>query len=204
MPNFFKNISFDLLSVNDNSFEVTPDFNLNESSQDKKKILIPAAVLITIYNSPSGPTVIFTRRALGLKNHPGQISFPGGRVERIDESELSAALREAEEEIGLDSSKTTILGRLPSHETSTGFIVTPFICIIEEISHLRPNLSEVREIFEVPLNFLLNKKNMNIHKLVINCKEKGYYAIPYGPYYIWGATAHIVKTFADWSQIDVN
>ena len=204
MDEFFKNMSFDFLALSNESNRVTSDFDLNVSVKVDRKTLVSAAVLIIIRLSQSSPTVVFTKRAWALKNHPGQISFPGGRVDKTDENALSTALREAEEEVGLNKKKVTILGRLPSHQTGTGFKVAPFVSAVDESSQFWPNSREVDEIFEVPLDFLLNKKNMKVQKLMINRKEKRYYTIPYGPYYIWGATAHMIKTFSDRSRVDGN
>jgi 8-oxo-dGTP pyrophosphatase MutT (NUDIX family) len=175
----------------------TSDFEFSLGTKINKKSLRPAAILIPLVIIKGQLMIILTRRAIDLKDHPGQIAFPGGKVEKSDTSELAAALREAHEEVGLIPSDVSLLGRLPRHETITGFIVSPFVGIIKNFDNLKPDLNEVAEIFKVPLNFLLDKKNMSVEKKRINGIERGYYVIPYGPYYIWGATARIIKTMVD-------
>lgn len=175
----------------------TSDFEFSLGTKINKKSLRPAAILIPLVIIKGQLMIILTRRAIDLKDHPGQIAFPGGKVEKSDTSELAAALREAHEEVGLIPSDVSLLGWLPRHETITGFIVSPFVGIIKNFDNLKPDLNEVAEIFKVPLNFLLDKKNMSVEKKRINGIERGYYVIPYGPYYIWGATARIIKTMVD-------
>ena len=101
------------------------------------------------------------------------------------------------EEIYLSSENLNILGKLPEHNTITGYSISPFVGIIKNYQYLKPELSEVSEIFKVPLKFLLNKKNMSFQSWKYKGNETAYYSIPYGPYYIWGATARIIKTFSD-------
>ena len=173
------------------------DFDLLPSLTIKKIDFHPAAVLVPITFDSSEPSVVFTKRAKTLKDHPGQISFPGGKVEVSDFSEVETVTRECLEEINLKSADIDILGRLPAHETVTGYLISPFVAIIQNFDNLKPELSEVDEIFKVPLNFLLNKQNMRVQNRKFNGHEVSYYIIPYGPYYIWGATARIIKTFSE-------
>ena len=170
---------------------------IRRSLNVKKIKFQPAAVLIPITFDNSGPSVVFTKRAKKLKDHPGQISFPGGKVEGSDFSEIETVIRECFEEIYLKSADINILGRLPSHETVTGYLISPIVAVIRNYENLKPELSEVEEIFKVPLNFLLNKQNMRVQNRKFDGHERSYYIIPYGPYYIWGATARIIKTFSD-------
>lgn len=157
-----------------------------------------AAVLIPLVKRGNIINVVLTRRSLELKHHPGQIAFPGGKVKSERESHWLCAVREAKEEIGLNPKKVRKIAEIPAHRTITGFEVRAFIGeILSKNVFFAPDDKEVIEIFEVPLEFLLNKKNMVLHLRKFNGKERCYYAIPYGPYYIWGATARMIKSFCD-------
>ena len=149
----------------------------------------PAAVLVPVIDHAEGLSVLFTRRTAHLHDHAGQISFPGGRAEPTDSSLRHTALREAEEEIGLDPARVEILGELNEYLTVTGYRVTPVVGLVAPPLELRPDEFEVAEIFEVPLAFLLDPANHQRNTVVQEGRRRGYYAMPYGPYYIWGATA---------------
>jgi 8-oxo-dGTP pyrophosphatase MutT (NUDIX family) len=159
--------------------------------------LRPAGVLVPLVERGAGLSVVLTRRAARLRNHGGQIALPGGRVDPTDASVADAALREAEEEIGLPRSAVAVIGALPEHETVTGFAVTPVIGHVTATFEPRPEPAEVAEVFEVPLGFLIDPANLQIHGRVWQGRERRYYAIPYGPHYIWGATARVLKALAD-------
>ena len=148
-----------------------------------------AAVLVPLVNRADGLQVLLTQRSAALPDHPGQISFPGGRVESSDASLADAALREAAEEVGLPSSQVAILGHLPEYETVTGYRVTPIIGWVEPPLSLTPDPIEVADVFEVPLAFLLDPANQQRHFRMIGTRRRDYWAIPYGERYIWGATA---------------
>ena len=173
------------------------DFEFNPSLKPSKNTLCDAATLIPIVLNNGKLSVIFTKRASHLKHHPGQVSFPGGKMDKTDSTLLATARREAYEEIGLATGKFEIIGQLPRHQTITGFLIHPFVAIVDDISEMRPNFSEVAEIFFVPLNFLLDPSNIFLRNRKTNPYNGQYYAIPYGPYYIWGATARIVKNLSD-------
>jgi 8-oxo-dGTP pyrophosphatase MutT (NUDIX family) len=149
----------------------------------------PAAVLVPLVNRPGGLHVLLTQRSAALPDHPGQISFPGGQVEAGDTSLAATALREASEEVGLPSSRVSILGRLPEYETVTGYRVTPVIGWVEPPFTLLPDPIEVADVFEVPLAFLLDPANQQRHFRMVGTRRRDYWAIPYGERYIWGATA---------------
>ena len=149
----------------------------------------PAAVLVPLINRDDGLTVLFTERSRDLPDHPGQISFPGGRVEHDDGDAGSAALREAREEVGLPSERVTLIGRLAEYETVTGYRVTPVVGWVEPPFEVRADPVEVADVFEVPLAFLLDPANQQRHFRMIGDRRRDYYAIPYGDRYIWGATA---------------
>jgi len=149
----------------------------------------PAAVLVPLINRSEGLSVLFTERSRDLPDHPGQISFPGGRVEPGDADSGTAALREAEEEVGLPPARVTLLGRLAEYETVTGYRVTPVVGWVEPPFELKVDPVEVADVFEVPLAFLLEPANQQRHFRVIGDVRRDYFAIPYGERYIWGATA---------------
>jgi 8-oxo-dGTP pyrophosphatase MutT (NUDIX family) len=153
---------------------------------------IPAAVLIPVVNHLQGPTLMFTQRTSHLYDHAGQISFPGGRVDDTDADREATALREAEEETGLHRSKVDIIGRLPDYDIMTGFRVTPIVGWIEPPYELQPDPFEVENVFEVPLGFLLDPANHQRHSREVDGIIRRYYAIPYGDYNIWGATAGMI------------
>jgi 8-oxo-dGTP pyrophosphatase MutT (NUDIX family) len=148
-----------------------------------------AAVLIPLVSHASGLTVLFTQRTTHLKSHSGQVSFPGGRAEPGDASAEFTALREAEEEIGLAAGRVEILARLPDYHTRTGFRVTPVIGLITPPLELAPDPREVEEIFEVPLDFLLDERNRQRRTREFQGQTLGFYVFEYQDRTIWGATA---------------
>ena len=154
-----------------------------------------AAVLVPLINRDDGLTVLFTERSRDLPDHPGQISFPGGRVEPEDADAGIAALREAEEEVGLSRKHVTLLGRLEPYETVTGYRVTPVVGWVEPPFEIKADPLEVAEVFEVPLAFLLEPANVQRHFRMVGNTRRDYYAIPYGDRYIWGATAAMLLIF---------
>jgi len=168
------------------------DHNLNPEMIDEigeRGALAEAAVLIPIVLRPEGLTVLLTRRTEHLSNHPGQISFPGGRTEADDADAEQAALRESSEEIGLAPERVRLLGRLDDYITRTGFVVTPVVGLVTPPFNLELDAFEVDEAFEVPLAFLLDPQNHQRHSRMLYGKERFFYAMPYGDHFIWGATA---------------
>jgi len=159
--------------------------------------MTPAAVLVPIVLREDGYTLLMTRRAAHLKDHPGQVSFPGGHVDEGDISPLHTALREAEEEVGLSSERISLLGYLPEYRTGTGFRVTPVVAQVSPPFDLRTDPFEVEEVFEVPLAFVLDAANYKQHSLFYRGAMRHFHAIPYGDYFIWGATAGMIKTLFD-------
>lgn len=156
--------------------------------------LTPAAVLFPIILRESEPTVLLTQRAAHLRDHPGQISFPGGRAEPEDASPAHTALRETEEEVGLPRERVEIAGYLPEYRTGTGFRVTPVVGFVQPPFDLSPDVFEVAEVFEVPLGFLLDPANHQQHSLHLRGRLRHYYAMPYADYFIWGATAGMIMS----------
>jgi 8-oxo-dGTP pyrophosphatase MutT (NUDIX family) len=171
------------------------DYDLNpkwaESVSDART-LRPAAVLIPIIERGSGLSVLFTRRADHLARHAGQVSFPGGRFDDGDADEVSAALRETEEEVGLSRTFVTVLGELDRYETGTGFAIHPFVGLVREGFELKIDKSEVAEAFEVPLSFLMDPKNHEPRTATWQGRERRFYGMTYDGHYIWGATAGIL------------
>lgn len=158
--------------------------------------LRPASVLFPIVLRPGQASVLLTQRTDNLKDHPGQISFPGGHVEPQDRSPADTALREAEEEIGLAAEHVEIIGYLPEYRTGTGFRVTPVVALLTPPFEVRPDPREVAEVFEVPFSFLMDAANHRQHAMHHRGKLRHYFAMPYGDYFIWGATAGIIVTLA--------
>jgi 8-oxo-dGTP pyrophosphatase MutT (NUDIX family) len=156
----------------------------------------PAAVLVPLVNRPEGLQVLLTERSASLPDHPGQISFPGGRVEPGDSSHAAAALREALEEIGLSPERIAVLGELTQYETVTGYRVTPVVGWVEPPFTLNPDPLEVADVFEVPLYFVLDPANQLRHFRMIGTLRRDYWAIPYRERYIWGATAAMLLMLA--------
>ena len=152
----------------------------------------PAAVLIGVVERPGGPAILLTQRSEQLRDHAGQISFPGGRIEPGDASPAAAALREAGEEIGLDAAKVEVLGELAPYDTVTGFRIHPVVGWIEPPLALRLDRFEVADAFEVPLQFIVDPANQRRHSYRRGALTRGYYVLPYQGRFIWGATAGIL------------
>lgn len=170
-------------------FDLDPQMFWEIAGQD---LLRPAAVLVPIMRHAE-LTVLLTTRTVHLPSHAGQISFPGGKVEPDDASPLDAALREAEEEIGLDRGHVEPLGYLDCYRTGTGYAITPVVAVVDPAFTPRPDLREVAEVFEVPLAFLLDAANHELHTRVLAGRARRFHAIGFGDRFIWGATAGIIK-----------
>jgi 8-oxo-dGTP pyrophosphatase MutT (NUDIX family) len=156
----------------------------------------PAAVLVGLVDRADGPALLLTQRTEHLRDHAGQICFPGGRIEGGDASAAAAALREAEEEIGLDRARVGIIGELPPYQTVTGFRIQPVVGWISPPFELRPDPFEVAEAFEVPLRFVLDPANHRRQSYRRGPVTRGYYVLPYQGRFIWGATAGILVNLA--------
>jgi 8-oxo-dGTP pyrophosphatase MutT (NUDIX family) len=155
----------------------------------------PAAVLVPLVERATGLTVLLTQRATTLKDHAGQISFPGGRIEPEDADAWHAALREAREEIGLSSSLVEFAGYLPDHIVISGFRVTPVVGFVKPDYQLQIAAAEVHDAFEVPLDFILDAANHKSRRRKIGDLTLDIHDIPYGGRNIWGATAGMLMTF---------
>lgn len=173
-------------------FDLNPGFALPENRK-----LRPAAVLVPLIERGNGLHVFLTKRASTLQHHPGQVAFPGGKVDETDANPSAAAIREAEEEIGLPSGHARVLGELASHETVTSFLITPIVAEVTREFWPRPEPGEVDEVFTVPFSYLMQPEHFRIESRMWRGVRRRYYTIPYGPYYIWGATARILRGLAE-------
>jgi len=169
----------------------------DEGPRPDPALLKPAAVLVPVVARAPAPTILLTRRAAHLKDHSGQVSFPGGRVQADDASPEATALREAREEIGLDPGPVEVLGRMPEYLTRTGFRITPVVAIVTPPFDLRADANEVEEIFEVPLAFLLDPANRRRQSREWQGATRWFFEIPYQDHYIWGATAGMLVNLSN-------
>lgn len=179
------------------------DYDLNpDTVLPPGRVLRPAAVLAAFGPAPAqrpdaGPVLWLTKRSSRLKHHPGQIALPGGKLDPGDADATAAALREAQEEIGLDPSQLEVLGTAPPHETVTGFSVTPVFAQIHGPFAPRPEPGEVAEVFTVPLAHIANPARYRVESRRWRGMPRHYWVAPWGPHYIWGATARMLKALAD-------
>ncbi|QDQ87565.1 CoA pyrophosphatase [Alcaligenaceae bacterium SJ-26] len=155
---------------------------------------VQAAVLIPLVMRGDGLHVMLTRRAGHLRDHPGQISFPGGRMEPFDVDTTATALRETEEETGLGSEFIEVLSTLPAYQTISGYVVTPVVALVRPGFEVRIDPDEVESVFEVPLAFLMDPANHRLHRFTPpDGQARRYYSMPWGEYFIWGATAAMLR-----------
>jgi 8-oxo-dGTP pyrophosphatase MutT (NUDIX family) len=177
------------------------DHDLNDQDMYPDLPLVSAAVLVPIVTHPEGLSVLFTLRTSHLSAHAGQVSFPGGRVEPGDADETAAALRETEEEIGLRQDQIRLVGRLDTYVTRTGFRIFPLVGFVAPPLALAPDPQEVADVFEVPLDFLIDPSNRRRESRLYQGRERFFWAIPFDGRYIWGATAGMVVNLSEllWS-----
>ncbi|SJN41019.1 Hypothetical nudix hydrolase YeaB [Vibrio casei] len=167
--------------------------SLSRVAHLQTKSLKKAAVLIPCVDRKEGLSVILTKRASHLKNHPGQISFPGGKFEALDLSLTHTALREAQEEIGLPPSQVQVIGQLPALTTISRFNITPFVAIVDERYEYQIDPNEVDYLFEVPASYLFDPTNLFTKKMCIKGIQHHIFAINYQKHFIWGVTAQIIQ-----------
>lgn len=174
------------------------DFDLNpDIIPPTGRILRPAAVLVPLMYQAGELQLILTKRASHLKHHPGQIAFPGGKIDETDAGPTEAALREAWEEIGLPMDLVEVLGELPPHETVTSYAVTPILALVTQAFEVRPEAGEVEEVFTVPFKHVSNLAQFSQQGRIWQGRLRHYETVPFGPYYIWGATARMLRALAE-------
>ena len=175
-----------------------------ESSLNVSGVFKPASVLLPLVVRDQGLQMLLTQRAAHLHHHAGQISFPGGRVDATDTSSEHTALREAQEEIGLHAQHIEVLGQLPHYFTGTGFQVTPIVALVHPPFELQSDPFEVAEIFEVPLAFLMNPLHHQRREVRLpnGAGSRTFYAMPYQNYFIWGATAGMLRNLFHFLRAD--
>lgn len=166
--------------------DLNPDWSDPQSFRE-------AAVLAPIVRRPEGWTMLFTERAADLPHHPGQVAFPGGRVEERDRGPLGAALRETEEEIGLSRAFITPLGASDAYFSGTGFRITPIVAFVTPGFELRVDPREVADVFETPVSFLMNPANHERREGEFRGRRGAYYAMPHEGRFIWGVTAGMIR-----------
>ena len=178
----------------------TPEFNTEHRLTERAPV--HASVLVALVSRRDELTVLLTQRTDHLEAHPGQISFPGGRVERIDVDAAATALREAHEEIGLEAEFVDVLGVMPTYATGTGFIVTPVVALVRPGFAVQADPFEVAEVFEVPLSFLMNPANHRRHAIEVAGVRREFLSMPWDGldphgrprrYFVWGATAAMLR-----------
>ncbi|MCL4123908.1 UNVERIFIED_CONTAM: hypothetical protein GTU68_032417 [Idotea baltica] len=152
-----------------------------------------AAVLIPIIPRETGPTALLTVRPQTMQTHPGQVAFPGGKVDPVDVTEVDAALREAEEEVGIARAQVQLIGRSSPYVTGTRFRITPVLGVLPADFVANPCETEVADVFETPLDFLMNTGNHQSGSAVYRGQRRHYYEMPHNGYRIWGVTAGIIR-----------
>jgi 8-oxo-dGTP pyrophosphatase MutT (NUDIX family) len=173
------------------------DHYLNPGMSAPSTALRPAAVLVPLVDHAHGMAVLLTQRTAHLSAHAGQISFPGGRIEEHDADEVAAALRETEEEVGLPRDRVSVIGRLDTYVTGTGFEITPIVGIVAPPYPMLIDPFEVAEAFEVPLAFILDRRNHQRVERESGGQRRCFFVLPYESRNIWGATAGILVNLAE-------
>jgi 8-oxo-dGTP pyrophosphatase MutT (NUDIX family) len=173
------------------------DHDLNPGVTPPSTALTPAAVLVPLIDYRDGMSILLTQRTAHLTAHAGQISFPGGRIEDADPDAVAAALRETEEEVGLPPDRVSVIGRLDTYVTGTGFEIAPIVGIVDPPLSVSIDPFEVAEAFEVPLSFILDRRNHQRIERDVGTHNRSYFVLPYQGRNIWGATAGILVNLAE-------
>jgi len=176
---------------------VRGDHSLTPGSEPPPRPLTAAAVLVPLVRRERELTVLLTQRTAHLADHAGQVAFPGGRIEPSDPDPVYAALREAEEEVGLTGDHVSVIGRLDTYITGTGYEITPVVAVVRAPYPVKPDPAEVADIFEVPLAFVLDPANHERHSREVRGRVRAFYVLPYPGRYIWGATAGMLVNLAE-------
>ena len=175
------------------------DFTFNPEFRDwvYSRAVKPAAVLVPVFQRDHGLSVLLTKRRDDLNSHAGQVAFPGGKVDDTDVSVEHAALREAQEEVGLEPSHAEVIGRLPDYYTGSGYRIAPVVALIDNDAGVQANPEEVDYLFEVPFAFLMDPANHHKGSRSFEGKERYFLEMPYEGHYIWGVTAGIIRALHD-------
>lgn len=174
--------------------ELTPDW---QPDVPFDRPPVPAAVLIGLVRRPAGLSVLYTERSPELRSHSGQIAFPGGKIDAGDADAADAALREAWEEVELDRADARVLGYMPRYFTGSNYLITPVVAVVEPRRPFVPNPAEVRAVFEVPLDWLMNLRNYGTYRIRRDGREFTTPQIRHGDFTIWGITANLTRRFHD-------
>lgn len=173
------------------------DYDLNPAFALPQERLRPAGVLVMLVEERGRPGFLLTQRSSQLKHHPGQVAFPGGKVDPGDDGAIGAALRESHEEVGLPYGAAEVLGTLPPHRTVTGFSVTPVLAVLRQPFTPIPEAGEVDDIFVAPWDLVMDPARYSIQSRLWRGQRRRFYTVPWGPHYIWGATARMLRALAD-------
>jgi len=176
---------------------VRGDYTMRPGSEGPPSNLTPAAVLVPLVTHEAELAVLLTQRTSNLQAHAGQVAFPGGRIETSDRNPVDAALRETEEEIGLSADHVSVIGRLDTYITGTGYEITPVVGLVRAPYPVRPDPDEVADVFEVPLAFVLDTRNHERHSREFKGRIRSFFVLPYPGRYIWGATAGMLVNLAE-------
>lgn len=158
---------------------------------------VEAAVLIGLVQRPDAVSILYTERSPDLRSHSGQVAFPGGKIDRADRDAADAALREAHEEVDLERADARIIGYLPRYYTGSNYLITPVVALVTPSRPFTPNPGEVRSVFEVPLEYLMQEESYGTFRITRNGKEHTTWQIPHGGLVIWGITANLTRRFHD-------
>ena len=196
MQNLSEQLAFKTMELDEENI-ISPYSRSDEKNFNNFKPPVKeAAVLVSFLHREDQSRLILTRRTLSLSNHKGQIAFPGGKIDKEDLSPSHAAIREANEEIGINQAQIKVLGKLPLYQTVTGYNITPIVGELSPPFIFKKAEDEVDEIFELPVEFMMDVKNFKRESVIYQGERREFWALPFNDYYIWGATAAILRELA--------